>query len=69
MAKPTEYKLKKNSKQKGITGYQNKSNKDLLRIIYKLKSITKNLSRNGLNKIIKMLYLSLNEIKKNRKNE
>ena len=43
--------------------------KELLRIIFKLKRITENLSRNGLNKIIKMQDLSLNELKKNRKNK
>ena len=45
-------------------GYQNKPNKELLTIIYKLKCITENLLRNGLNKIIKMPNLSLNELKK-----
>ena len=43
--------------------------KELLRIIFKLKRITENLSRNGLNKIIKMQNLSLNELKKNRRNK
>ena len=43
--------------------------KELLRIIFKLKHITENLSRNGFNKIIKMQNLSLNELKKNRKNK
>ena len=43
--------------------------KELLRIVFKLKRITENLSRNGLNKIIKMQNLSLNELKKNRKNK
>ena len=38
--------------------------KELLRIIFKLKHITENLSRNGLNKIIKMQNLSLNKLKK-----
>ena len=38
--------------------------KELLRIIFKLKRITENLSRNGLNKIIKMQNLSLNKLKK-----
>ena len=63
MTKPAEYKLRKTAK-KGIIGYQNKPNKELLRIIYKLKRITENLSRNGLNKIIKIPNLSLNELKK-----
>ena len=47
MVKVTEYKLRK-------TGHQDKPKKSLLRIIYKLKRITDNLSRNGLNKIAKM---------------
>ena len=63
MTKPVEYKLRKTAK-KDIIGYQNKPNKELLRIIYKLKRITENLSRNGLNKIIKIPNLSLNELKK-----
>ena len=46
MAKPTEYKLRKTAKRRGIIGYQNKSNKELLRISYKLKHITENLSGN-----------------------
>ena len=62
MVKPTEYKLRETIKKKGIKGYQNKPNKELLRIIYKLKPITENLSRNGLNKITKMQNLSLNEL-------
>ena len=36
MAKPTEYKLRKTAKRKCITGHQNKSKKELLRIIYNL---------------------------------
>ena len=40
MAKPTEYKLRKTAKRKGIIGHQNESNKELLRIICKLKRIT-----------------------------
>ena len=64
MVKVTEYKLRKTAKRKDIIGYQNKSNKKLLRIIYKLKRIIENLSRNELNKIIEMQNLSLNELKK-----
>ena len=49
MAKATEYKLKKKKKKrKGIMGHQNKPNKELLTIIYKLKCITENLLRSGL---------------------
>ena len=64
MAKAIEYKLRRTAKRKGILGHQNKSNKELLRIIYKLKRITENLSKNELNKITKMQNLSLNKLKK-----
>ena len=64
MAKPTEYKLRKTAKRKGIIGYYNKSNKELLRTINKLKRVTGNLSRDGLNKIIQMSNLLLNKLKK-----
>ena len=69
MVKATEYKLRRTANRKGIIGYQNKSDKELLRIIYELKRITENLSKNELNKIPKMQNLSLNKLKKNRKNE
>ena len=36
--------------------------KELLRIIFKLKRITENLSRNGLNKIERINHLSLNAL-------
>ena len=61
MAKAAEYKLRRTAKRKG---HQNKSNKELLRIIYKLKRITENLSRNEFNKILKMSNLSLDKLKK-----
>ena len=64
MVKVTQYKLRKAAKNKGIIGYQNKSKKELLRNIYKLKHIYDNLSRNGFNKIIRMQNFSLNELKK-----
>ena len=57
MVKVNEYKLRKTAKNKGIIGHQNKPKKELLRIIYKLKRITDNLFRNGLNKITKMQNL------------
>ena len=60
MVKPTENKVKNAAKNKDIIGYQNKPKKELLRIIYKLKRITENLSENWLNKITKMQNLSLN---------
>ena len=58
MVKVTKYKLRKTAKNKGIIGQQNTPKKELLRIIYKLKRITDNLSKNGFNKIIKMQNLS-----------
>ena len=64
MVKLTEYKLRETAKNKGIIGYQNRPKKELLRIIYELKRITDKLSRNGLNKIVKIQKLSLNELKK-----
>ena len=64
MVKATEYNLRRTAKIKGILGHQNKSNKELLTILYKLKRITENLSGNEFNKIIKMSNISLNELKK-----
>ena len=64
MVRITEYKLRKTAKNKGIIGYQNKTKKELLRIIYKLKRITERLSSYGFNKIVKMQNLSLDKLKK-----
>ena len=64
MVKATEYNLRRTVKRNSILGHQNKSNKELLRIIYKLKCITENLSKNELNKITKKQNLSLNKLKK-----
>ena len=61
--KITENKLRLTAKNKGIKDYQNMSNKKLLRALYKLKHITENLSKDGLNKILKIENLSLNELK------
>ena len=63
MVKITKNKLRLTAKNKGIKDYQNMSNKKLLRTLYQLKHITKNLSKNEYNKIIKMQNLSLNELK------
>ena len=54
MVKITENKLRLKAKNKGIRDYQNMSNKKLLRTLYKLKRITKNLSKNEYNKMVKM---------------
>ena len=56
-------KLRLTAKNKGIKDYQNTSNKKLLRSLYKLKRISENLSKNGLNKILKIENLLLNELK------
>ena len=64
MVKATKYNLSRTAKRKGILGHQNKSNNELLRIIYKLKRISENLSKNELNKITKMQILSLNKLTK-----
>ena len=64
MAKVTKYKLRKTAKNKGTIGYQNKSEKELLQSIYKLKRIYDNLLRNGFSKITRMQNFSLNELKK-----
>ena len=63
MVRITKNKLRLTAKNKGIKDYQNMSNKKLLRTLYKLKRITENLSKNGLNKILKIENLSLNELK------
>ena len=42
MVKVTKYKLSKKAKNKGIIWYVNKSKKELLQIIYKLKRSTDN---------------------------
>ena len=51
MVKPTEYNLRKTAKNKGIIGYQDKPKKEILKIIYELKRITENLSRNRLKEL------------------
>ena len=63
MIKATEYNLRRTAKRKGILESQNESNKELLRIINKLKCIFENLSKNEFNKITKMQNLSLNKLK------
>ena len=57
MVKATEYNLRRTAKRKGILGHQNKSNKELLRIIYKLKHINENSSTNEFNKVMQMQNL------------
>ena len=55
MVKITENKLRLIAKNKGIKDYQNMMSKEkLLSILDKSERITENLSKNGLNKIMKM---------------
>ena len=49
MVKVTKTKLRLTAKNKGIKDYQNILKKKLLRTLYKLKRITKNLSENEYN--------------------
>ena len=51
MVKPTVYNLRKTAKNKGLIGYQDKPKKEILKIIYELKRITENLSRNRLKEL------------------
>ena len=62
MVKITKNKLRLIAKNKGIQNYQNISKEKLSSILDKLKSITENLSKNVLKKIVKMQNLSLNEL-------
>ena len=64
MVKATKYNLRRTAKRKDILGHQNKSDKELLRILYKLKRINENLSRNEFNKIMQMQNRSLDKLKK-----
>ena len=59
MVKLTTYIISKN---RGIKSYQSMSRERLLSTLDKSERITKNLSKNGLNKIVKMQNLSLNEL-------
>ena len=63
MVKLTKYELKQIAKNRGIKNYQSMSREKLLSTLDKLERITKNLSKNRLNKIVKMQNLSLNELK------
>ena len=64
MVKPTEYKQRQTVKNNSTKDYKNMSEERLLSTYDTINRITENLSRNGLNKILKMLNLSLNELKK-----
>ena len=62
MVKLNKYKLRLIARNRGIKNYQNMSREKLLSTLDKSEHITENLSKNGLNKIVKMQNLSLNEL-------
>ena len=62
MVKLTEYEVKLIAKNRGIKDYQSMSREKLLSILDKSERITENLSKYGLNKIVKMQNLPLNEL-------
>ena len=62
MVRLTEYELRLIAKNRGITNYINMSREKLLNSLDKLEHITEHLSKYGLNKIVKMQNLSLNEL-------
>ena len=64
MAKPTEYRQREAVKNNGTKDYKNMSEERLFSTYDTINRITENVSRNGLNKIVKMQNLSLNELKK-----
>ena len=62
MVKLTKYELRLIAKIRGINSNLNMSREKLLSTLNKLKRITGNLSKYGLNKIAKMQNLSLNDL-------
>ena len=58
----TKYELGLIAKNRGINNHQNMSREKLVSTLDKLEHITENLSKYGLNKIVKMQNLSLNEL-------
>ena len=62
MVKLTKYELRLTARNRGIKNYLNMSREKLLSTLDKSERITENLSKNGLNKIVKMQNLSLNEL-------
>ena len=62
MVRLTKYQLGLIAKNRGINNHQNMSREKLLSSIDKLEHITENLLKYGLNKIVKMQNLSLNEL-------
>ena len=64
MVKITENKVRLIAKNKGIKDYQNMSKEKLLSTLDKIKRIKNKLLKNGLNKIVKMQNVWLNELEK-----
>ena len=62
MVKLTKYELRLIARNRDIKNYQSMSREKLLSTPDKSERIAKNLSKNGLNKILKMQNLSLNEL-------
>ena len=62
MVKLTKYELRLIARNRGIKNYLNMSRKKLLSTLDKSERITENLSKYGLNKIVKMQNLPLNEL-------
>ena len=62
MVKINKNELRLIAKNKGIRDYQNMSREKLLSTLDKLEHITENLSKYGLNKIVKMQNLSLYDL-------
>ena len=64
MVKLTKYDVKLIAKNRGFKNYQSMSREKLLSTLNKSGRITENLSKYGLNKIVKTQNLSLNELEK-----
>ena len=62
MVKLTNYEVKLIAKNRGIKNYQSMSREKILSTLDKSECITKNLSKNGLNKIAKMQNFSQNDL-------
>ena len=62
MVKLTKNELRLIARNRGMKNYLNVSREKLLSTLDKSERITENLSKNGLNKIVKMQNLSLNEL-------
>ena len=62
MVKLTKYEVKLIAKNRCIKGYQSMSREKLLNILDKSERINENLSKNGLERIVRMQNLSLNKL-------